>query len=266
MGFRENLIKKIRIKQLTETVLRSVGPSDGTQRLDREAMRSLLEMGDYPCRKERDLDLYVLNDKELLLLDNELKIYRTTAEDVALRKSPTIKEMVSIRNAIKILNDKDVVISRKADTAARINKELIDALDLSFTPADIQSLAADGRDALKNGYTQGVVEILSLFAELLGFESAPKTFQLSHHHIWGAVERPGAQEIRFGPLVMFDLMHNRLKMIQTSINSLDKNSLEQFRLAAKAEDRADLCGEQVWEEMVHLALQFPRPGRQPGTN
>jgi hypothetical protein len=255
MGFRENLLKKIQINQLADTILRSVGPTDSGQRMDRDAMRRLLEMGSYHYQKERDLDLYVLNENEFLALDNELKIYRTTAEDIALRKSPTVKEMVNIRNAIKILNDKDVVVSRKAETVVRIQKELIGALDLSFTDSDIESLAADGSEALKNGYTEGVVEILSLFAELLGFQKAPKIFRISHHHIWGALEQTGTEELRFGPLVMFDLMHNSLKMIQKPISSLDKDGLEHFRQIAKDEDHTGRAVDNVWDNLKRAVLE-----------
>jgi len=41
----------------------------------------------------RDLDLYVADTgtavQKILVLDNELPIYRTTVADVAMRKSPT---------------------------------------------------------------------------------------------------------------------------------------------------------------------------------
>jgi hypothetical protein len=256
MAFRDNLLKKIKIEALAEGILRSIGPADSEQRMDREAMRQLLEMGAYPCRKERDLDLYILNGTEILALDNELKIYSTTAEDIGLRKSPTIKEMVSFRNAFKILNDKDVVVSRKADTVMRIRSELVAALDLSFTKSDIESLAADGSEALKNGYAEGVVEILTLFAELLHFQKAPKIFQVSHHHTWGALERPRDGEWRFGPLVMFGLMHNSLKMIEKPISSLDKGALENFHQAAKSEDYADLAGDSVWTALQKAVLEI----------
>jgi hypothetical protein len=250
MGFRENLLKKIQIEELAEGILRSIGPADSEQRMDRESMRKLLEVGPYQYLKERDLDLYRLNETEILALDNELKIYRTTPEDIGLRKSPTIKEMVSFRNAIKIMSDKDVVISRKADTVMRIRSELVAALDLSFSKVDIETLAADGSEALKNGYADGVIEILTLFAELLHFQKAPKIFQVPHHQIWGALERPRDGESRFGPLVMFGLIHNDLKMIKKAISSLDKNALENFHKAAGSEDYADLAGAKVW-----LALQ-----------
>jgi hypothetical protein len=254
MGFRENILKKIQIEALADGILRSIDPQDSTKRLDREAMRRLLEMGPYTYRKERDLDLYVLNGTEILALDNELKIYRTTADDIGLRKSPTVKEMVSFRNAFKILNDKDVVVSRRSDTVSRIRSELVDALDLSFSAADIESLAADGSEALENGYADGVIEILTLFAELLHFQKAPKIFQLSHHHIWGALERPRDGEWRFGPLVMFGLMHNSLKMIEKPISGLDREALEKYRQAAKTEDSAGLAGDKVWQALKKAVL------------
>ena len=139
MGFKQNLLDKIRIDQLTARV----GPVTGRHRAGRapsprsRGHAEMLEMGAFEHHRERDLDLYLFSGKNgeslILLPDNELKIYRTTIEDVALRKSPTVKEMVSIRNAIKILNDKDVVISSKTQTLERIHDDLVAGLDLSFT-------------------------------------------------------------------------------------------------------------------------------------
>ena len=60
------------------------------------------------------------------------KLYDTVA-DVGMRKSPTIREMVSIRNAMKILSDADVVASKKEASVRTIQEECLSALDLSFT-------------------------------------------------------------------------------------------------------------------------------------
>ena len=154
MGFKENILQKIRFDQLHTTIVNSLGPPDSGRRLDKEAMTRLLKYTGYAPATVRDLELYIKPDSgdppAILLLDNELKVYKTTPEDVALRKSPTVKEMVSIRNAIKILNDKDVVVSRKADTLEHVRARLIGDLDLSYTPADIEALAQDGRDSLEN--------------------------------------------------------------------------------------------------------------------
>ena len=255
MGFRENLLKKIRINQLADIVLSTLGSVDSGKRIDRNAMRQLLEFGDYEYRRERDLDLYILNDGEILALDNELKIYHTTVQDIGLRKSPTVKEMVSIKNAIKILNDKDVVVSRKEDTVQRIRKELVEALDLSFNADDIDSMVKDGAEALENGYADGVAEILSLFAELLEFQKAPKAFEAAHCHIWGRLDRSKPGEILFGPVVIFGLMHNDLKMIQNPISNLDGERMKHFQQVAKGESRPDLTGEAVWQALSKAVMQ-----------
>jgi hypothetical protein len=253
MGFRENLLKKIEIEQRVDQVLGSIVPSDSSRRIDLETMRQLLEMGPYHHRRERDLDLYCENERTdrqlIIVLDNELKIYDTSVEDVALRKSPTVKEMVNIRNAIKILNDKAVVVSRKADTVQRVRSALIDALDLSFSAADIDALAKDGCDALKNNYAEGVVEILALFAELLGYQKAPKAFQLGHHHIWGVLKKGGPAEVLFGPMVLFSLMRNSVALLEIPISSLDKAGLKRFEQVAKGESKGDFSGEQVFESL-----------------
>jgi hypothetical protein len=263
MGFRENLRKKIDINRLADKVVRSINPNDGTQRIDLDAMRQLLALGTYPYQKERDLDLFRIGDGQLLLMDNELKIYNTTAEDVALRKSPTVKEMLSLRNAIKILNDKKVVISRKADTVRHVQTDLMDGLDLSYTPTDIDAMAEDGLEALKNKYAEGVIEIMALFAELLGFVKAPKVFRMAHHHIWGGLTRPDASRYIFGPAVIFSLMHNTLKMHPYKINSADKADMQRFMQVVKGEAEAELKENQVLERLKAMVLEKGSPDRAP---
>ena len=104
MTFRENLLKKIKIDKISEQVIASIGTPDSGKKIDGEAMRDLLEIKPYKLKRERDLDLFILEkdkgEQRILVLDNDLAIYDTTAEDVAMRKSPAIKEMLSIRNVI----------------------------------------------------------------------------------------------------------------------------------------------------------------------
>ena len=259
MGFKENLLKKIEIDRLARHVLVSMGTPENPRRMDLESVRQLLEMGSYRHQRERDLDLYLKDEASdqplILVLDNELKLYRTTIADVVLRKSPIIKEMVSIRNAIKILSDKDVVVSRKADTLLQLQQELIAGLDLSWTPADIEALVQDGRDALTNSYTEGLNEVLILLAELLGYHKAPKAFQVPHHKIWGAIGKPAATEIIFGPLAILSLVHSTLKLIRTPLNSLNKENIKHFQQVIKGERDADGQGPDVLETLKQWVLE-----------
>ncbi len=259
MAFRENLLKKVKIVAQANTVLRSIGLSDSGQRIDREAMRHLLELGSYANRRERDLDLYFIGDsvyeQMILVLDNELKIYNTTVEDVALRKSPTVKEMISIRNAIKILNDNDVVVSRKADTVKRIQADLINDLDLSFTAGDIEALAQDGRDAIKNKYSEGLIEVLTLFADLLGYKNAPKVFQSAHTHIWGTLVKDKNGGLLFGPAVIYNLMRDSLKMVRNPSSSMEKVDVRQFQRVAKGDVDADIEGDEVLDLLKKAVME-----------
>ena len=258
MGFRENLLQKIQIDKLAATVMRSMGRADSGQRIDLEAMRRLVEAGDYTYVRRRDLDLYFMaqnvGDPLILLLDNELKIYATDADDIALRKSPTVKEMVSIRNAIKILNDKDVVVSRKGESVQKIHNDLIAGLDLQYQADDIASMAQDGRDALENNYVDGLIEVIELFAELLGYEAAVKPLHTAHHKIWGHKKRLEGGGIQMGPLVILNLMQLRLLWTRNTFASRDKAALEQFQEIIKAEQEADATGAQVFSTLEKAVI------------
>ena len=59
MSFKENLLKKIEINKLSRKVLQTLGPADSGLKIDKEAMRHLLELGPYQYQKERDLDLFI---------------------------------------------------------------------------------------------------------------------------------------------------------------------------------------------------------------
>ena len=106
MSFKDNLLKKIKINKLTDSIRKTIGPADGTLRLDTGMMAQLLEIGCYPFHKERDLILYRLDGDvdhgRFLVLDNDIAIYETSAADIGLRKSPTVKEMVTFRNIKKM--------------------------------------------------------------------------------------------------------------------------------------------------------------------
>lgn len=251
MSFKENLLKKIEIDKLADQVVKSIGPPGSERKMDKEAMKRLLEYSPYRYRRERDLDLFVRqgdNDRgKILVLDNELPIYETTIQDVAMRKSPYIKEMVSIRNAIKILRDSDVKISTKEDSIKAIQKECIEMLDLSFTESDIRKIEADGVNSLERGYADGVLECLALFGELLGFVSPPKVFELRHHEIIGASETKESGEVLYGPIVVYSLIENEIKLIDERIGSFDKGKIEYFQSIVSGDREAIKAGAEVFE-------------------
>lgn len=258
MSLKENLLKKIQINALAKKVISSFGPPDSGMKIDKEAMRNLLEMSPYEPQKKRDLELYVTSGdgekKKILVLDNELPIYLTTIEDVALRKSPYIKEMVSIRNMIKILKDSDVKISIKGESVKSVQKECLDLLDLSYSNADIEKIARDGAASLDSGYAAGVNESLILFAELLGYQPPPKAFGIRHHEIHGALLDKEVGEIMYGPIVLHSLIDNTLKLISAPISSFDKKKMEFYRQVAQGNEKADAEGAGVFEYLKNAML------------
>jgi hypothetical protein len=259
MSFKENLLKKIQINQLTLKVLASIGPPDSGLKLDKDAMRSLLEMSPFQYHRERDLDLYILriNDEKklILVLDNELPIYNTEVEDVAIRKSPYIGEMVKIRNIIKILKDSDVKISRKDESVRTVQKEAIKLLDLAYKQADIEAIAGEGVSSLENGYAEGVKESLALFSELLGYQPAPKPFQVRHHEIFGALSEKPAGEIIYGPIVLFSLVDNSLRLLSDEISNLDKTKIERFYQLAQGKEKLSSEGKEVFRYLKETVLK-----------
>jgi hypothetical protein len=258
MSFKENLLIKIKIDKITTTVLSSIGPPGGERKIDKEAMKRLLEMSPYRYQRERDLDLFIqevdTGRGRILVLDNELPIYDTTTEDVVMRKSPYIKEMVSIRNAIKILKDSDVKISTKEDSLKTIQKECIDLLDLSFNESDIQRIEADGAKSLERGYADGVIEGLTLFADLLGFTPPPKAFKTRHHKITGMSEIRESGEVLYGPIVVYSLIENEIKLIDKQIGSFDKAKIELFQSIVSGHQKASTEGAEVFEYLRKAVL------------
>lgn len=259
MSFKENLLKKMEIDNLTRKVLGSIGPPESGRKVDRDAVRSLLEFGSFAFKRERDLDLFLMEPDadrgRILVLDNELAIYHTTIADVAMRKSPTIKEMISIRNAIKILNDSDVVVSKKEDSVKTIQKECISLLDLSFDKSDLDDIEKDSVVSLESGYAEGVVEALSLFAEILTYESPPKAFDSSHYKIFGKLNKKESGELVYGPMVIYSLIHNKLKLIDDPVGSFDKEKIEWVQEVAAGKESPAGEGPYVFQYLKETAVK-----------
>ena len=51
MSFKENLLKKIQIDKLAALVLSTIGPVGSGKKVDKQAMRKLLETGPYETRE-----------------------------------------------------------------------------------------------------------------------------------------------------------------------------------------------------------------------
>ena len=254
MAFKENLLKKIRIKRLGQTILSSMGPVDGGRRTDIAAARELLDLSPYAHHKERDLDLYLQKTDEekyrIIVLGNDLPMYVTTVADVAMRRSPTVKEMISIRNAFRILNDTDVLVQKGPETVETVLKECMDPLDLSYEKADLVVMAEEGVASLADADEDGVIESLSLFAELLGFERPPKELEGAHQYLMGLSVEKGKEGRFFGPMILYRKMHNDLRYIDESVPISNRNKMEWVRRVATGLEPAPLEGAEVFTALL----------------
>jgi hypothetical protein len=260
MSFKENLLKKIHIDKLVNHIISTIGPIDSNKKVDKQAMRNLIELGPYEMQKERDLELYIKQNgpekNQILVLDNDLSIYHTDIDDVALRKSPTIKEMISVRNIIKILNDSNVVKSKKEESVRIIQKECIQQLDLNYTESDIDQIKNDGKSALDWDDKDGVVEALELFAELLNLVPPPKkVFRLDNYVMFGKIDEDNKGEIFFGPIILYSLIKNELKLIDKKIGSYDKAGIEMLKEIATGNEKAGKEKFEVFEYLKTAVLQ-----------
>jgi hypothetical protein len=259
MSFKENLLKKIKIDKMGQQVIASIGPVDSGRKVDKKIMRELLELAEYTYKRKRDLDLYIEDtDAEktrIVVLDNDLAIYNTSVYDVAMRKSPTVKEMMNPFNVVKILKDTDVVLSKKVDSVKTVQQECIAKLDLSFNTSDLDEITRDGLASFENGYSEGVIECLDLFGEILHYKNAPKVFRVGHQKITGRWNKKENGEEMFGPMVLYNLMHNTLKLIDQQIGSFDREKIEFVQQVALGKKKASAEGQDVFQYLKAAALK-----------
>ena len=238
-----------------------MGSVDSGKRTDIDAVRELLELSPYKPHTVRDLELYIPavdgDIYPIIVLGNDLPMYKASTDDIAMRRSPTLKEMISIRNAIKILNDSDVLVSKGPDTVATIQDACLGSLDLQFDQSDLAAIADDGKASLENAYQEGVIECLSLFAELLGFEPAPKKLSQAHYYIIGKPQRISGRMVRFGPVVLYAKIRNQLKLVDDAIALKDPDKVEHLQKVAEGHAPASVEGGQVFKQLSQSVLDLP---------
>lgn len=255
MSFKENLLKKITLGEMKGRVLSSLGPVGSGSKVDKKAMKALLSAGGFRCVALRGLELYLregTDDGEaqtILVLDNDLPVYHSTLSDVAMRKEPTIKEMISIRNAIRILSDKDVVMSHKEASVELVYREGLSRLDLAFGFEEIKMLEYEGRGCVDGKDADGVLEILSLFGELLGFGPEPSVFRVERHHIRGGSSRAAHGGELFGPAVVYDADSGALRWINERVAVTDTAGIQRFREKAQGKIEPDCSGSEVMKSL-----------------
>ena len=98
------------------------------------------------------------------------------------------------------------------------------------------------------------MESLSLFSELLGYQSPPKAFRVPHHEIYGALSEKAGGEILYGPVVVLSLVDNSLRVIKDQVSNMDKTKIDFFQKVAKGKEKAAVEGTEVFRYLKKEVL------------
>lgn len=261
MSFRENLLRKMELDRLASRVVASCGAGQSSHKVDKEAMQELLDFSPYQHHHERDLDLYVKDTGEelkmVLVLDNELPIFRSTVKDVVTRRSPRTLEMWNFRTIRNILDDSDIKVSTRADSVETVLKDTLALLDLTYTDKDIVDLAREGMAWLAGRDTNGVTESLALFAAVLGYGKPQKYFGLDNTISYGVSFSGEDNDIVFGPLVLYRPGDNSLLWIDRSFSRNDREQIKSLHSIAGGQTSVPITGEAVFEKLQANVLEKP---------
>ncbi|HAY21993.1 MAG TPA: hypothetical protein DCY27_07475, partial [Desulfobacterales bacterium] len=246
MSFKENLKAKIRLDRLLQKLVSTIREPPGQRWLDKVLTQELLDMTDFEHKKVRSLHLYLRPLKgeimEIAVFDNELAIYHTTVDDVALRKSPNWQEMFSIKNIKKIMNDHDVIISKGKGSLKRLHANALALLDLTYTRDDLALLLEDARQGLERNSVAQIQESLELFSKLLDFE--PVSFGVPELDLqtFGRPKANGGAVPVLEHLILFDEKTLSLGMKKGAFSPQNDSDLAWVVQYAQNEKIADLQG------------------------
>jgi hypothetical protein len=254
------LVESFRRKQQLDRLAREVEARlrlpAGQKSLNKDAMRRLLGYTRFEPARVRDLEIYVRpvegEINEVVVLDNELPIYRTTVADVGLRKTPLVKEMLSIRNIRKILDDKDVVASKGEESLRRIYAQAFSGLDFSYSDDEIESLVDEGKQALKANSLERVEDILEVFLELLGYRLIELGMLEPHFRTYAVPVTGRAGPPKFRDIIFFDREELELVLVKGGFSPGQEADLERLLASLKGKTM-DAEGEEVLNYLGRLA-------------
>ncbi len=254
MTLKENILRKISIKKAA-AALEFMLPGSFVKKFDKKAAVFLLESAGYRYEKVRDLELYCQGidseNRKIIVLDHDLPLYMTSIEDVALRKSPNIKEMLSFSGIRKILWDENVVIKKKADTVEAILDEALLRLDLSVTENGVDEIMYSALASFEEKYIEGVMEGFMIFSELLEwtypYGNRPDEFIISGFFIQDSINGN-----LYGPVMLYNLSKNQLFLTEKTFLLSDLENKEDFKKSALGMEGDFLSGEAVLRRLCHI--------------
>jgi hypothetical protein len=256
------LVEAVRSKKLIDRLSREIEArfqqTAGQRKLNKDAVRRLLGLSGFESARVRDLELFVRplegETKEVVVLDNELPIYHTTIFDVGMRKTPYVREMISIRNIRKILNDKDVVVSKAGDSLRRIYAQAFARLDFSYSDEEIKSLLEEGKQGLRRNSLDRVEEPLEVFLELLGYQEVDLGVLEGTIRAYAILKSSHTASPTYRDLLLIDWTVPSVRLIKGEFSIGRDADLERL-LTSLRENRVDAEDEEVFDYLGGLAMR-----------
>ncbi len=256
MSLKENILKKIIIKKAASEVTASLSLQGDSSAFDRKNAVILLEAAGYRHEHIRDLDLYYKgidhDNRRIVVLDAEFAVYNTSMEDVVTRKSPTVKEMISIKNIRKILWDSGVILKKKVETVDELTREATDCLDLSVKEKELEDIMYYSMASLAERDMPGTLEGLGILAELLEWTVPPVKTGSASLKIFGRSLRDSSSGSVFGPAVSFSQNSGRICFTE-KIFAVDdpeqKSGIEKFMSDC---ENACIEGDEVFRKLCEM--------------
>jgi hypothetical protein len=258
MSFKENLKAKIKLDRILQSLVSTVREPPGRRWLDKLLTKKLLAMTDFEHKKARNLDLYIrpLEGEivEVAVLDNELPIYHTTVDDVALRKSPYWQQMFSIGNVRKIMNDHDVIASKGKESLKRLHVNALAQLDLTCTRDDLALLLEDARRGLEQKSISEIRELLDVFVNLLDFQPLLLGVLEPRFQSFARPKVNGGGVPSFEHLILFDEEKVLIGLKKGAFSPQSDSDLRWVMRYVRGEETAVLQGIDVFEFLAGLAV------------
>ncbi|MFC1839869.1 hypothetical protein ACFL1N_09830 [Thermodesulfobacteriota bacterium] len=262
MSFKLNLKAKINLDRLLQKLTLTIREPPGKLWLDKGLTGDLLDMTDFEHKKVRDLHLYLGPPDgevmEVAVLDNELAIYRTTVADVALRRSPFWQEIFSIRNIRKIMNDKDVIISKGKASLKRLHANALALLDLTYGSDDLAIMLEDARKGLDQNSIAQIQESLDLFVNLLGFQPMSFGWLEQGLQIFARAKFNNGADPVFEHIILFDVETLFLGLKKGVFSQQSDSDRDWVMKYDRGEKFPDLQGIDVFNFLAELALEKAR--------
>lgn len=255
MKLKEAILKKIKIIDAAVSVADSL-KSSAESKIDKQNAIFLLEAAGYKHEHLRDLDLYYKGIDEdrrrIIVLDSEFAIYNTSLKDVAIRKSPSIKEMLSFGNVKKILWDEGVIVQKKAGTVETIKKEALETQDIIVTKKEVEEIMYQSMASIAEKDEAGIMEGLIVLAELLEWSSPKFPIKTPAVLIKGKSVSIHESESQFGPAVVYGGKTRQICLTNEIFNIKDPDERSLFEKFTSGCEGAEASGEDVFRRLKDM--------------